>query len=135
MIIESLVGGTVVLLAAVGTGCLYRRIRTKLSYWLASPHEKLPLPQTSLTDPTPSFTVELVRTVLEHQARREDESRQQLAILLMQVAGSRPRGEGQRIHLLETERTPVPNHDGTVANTECGVVARTIRRLLPARRR
>ncbi len=61
MIIESVVAGAVIALAAIGTGSVYRRLRLGLACWHKSPQTEVSQSETALKDPTPSFTVELAR--------------------------------------------------------------------------
>src|SRR5665213_1476495 len=132
MIVESVVGGTVLVLAAIGTYSSFRCAQRRLTRWLkpqpSCESERQILP----VDPTPSFTVELVRTVLEHQARREDQSRHQLAILVMQMATAQQCSDCSPKPFLDPLKKPLPHHEGSaVASTYDGMVFRTIRRLLP----
>jgi hypothetical protein len=131
MIVKLVVAG----LAVVGGYTACRCVHQKVANWLKPHSHKEAERQSFSTDATLSFTVDLVRTVLEHQARREDESRQQLTVLLMHALGSRSCSAPLPFHFLETESTPAPNHNETGTNTEYGMVARTIRCLFPARRR
>lgn len=84
MIVESVVVG----LAVIGTYSAYRCIHQKVACWLKPQHFSEAERPAAPIDPTPSFTVELVRTVLEHQARHEDQSRQQMTLLPMQIAAA-----------------------------------------------
>ena len=135
MIVESIVGGGVIALAAVGTCSVCRRLRQRLAYWLHPPQPSVPQPETTLKDPTPSFTVELVRTVLEHQARREDQSRQQLTLLLMQFASTHRCADRAAMSFHDLDEKPLPHRDvNDAGSTGHGMVARTIRRLIPGLR-
>jgi hypothetical protein len=135
MIVESIVGGTGIVLAAIGFCSVCRLVRKKATCWLNPALPNLPQPET-LKDPTPSFTVELVRTVLEHQARREDQHRQQLSLLLMQLANMQECGGCSSIPFVDPDEKPLAHRNGNgVANTRDGMVARTISRLLPGLRR
>ncbi len=136
MIVESIVGGAVIALAAIGMCSVCRRLRLRLACWLNSPQADVSQRETTLKDPTPSFTVELVRTVLEHQARREDQSRHQLTFLIMQMATAQHCDNCSGLPLLDPKETQLPYHErDLVACKLDGMVARTIRRLLPGLRR
>lgn len=80
--------------------------------------------------------MELVRTVLEHQARREDQHCQQLSILLMQIASAPPRDVYLSTTSLASNAKPLPQPaEGAEANGRRGTIARTLHRLIPALRR
>jgi hypothetical protein len=136
MIIESILGGAVIVLATAGMCSVYRYIRQKTACWFNAPQPEIPQQETTLKDPTPSFTVELVRTVLEHQARREDQSRHQLTLLLMQIANAKQCDGCASIPFIDVQHKPLSQHTRDVfANARDGMVARTVRRLLPIARR
>jgi len=132
MIVESFVGGAVIVLAAIGTYSSFRIAQHRLTHWLKSRASDSPEPKISSIDPTPSFTVELVRTVLEHQAKREDQSRRELAFVVTQMASALQSTEcssGSPGQFIKPEKAVLPCTDSEEAKGGNGLVTRTVHRL------
>jgi len=136
MIVESVFGGTVLVLTAIGIHSSFRCVQQRLTRGLKLQPSNQSDRQISPMDPTPSFTVELVRTVLEHQARREDQSRHQLALLVMQMTTPQQCSDCSPKAFLDPLMKPLPHLEGDAVPRTCdGLVLRTIRRLLPGLRK
>jgi hypothetical protein len=73
---------------------------------------------------------------LEHQARREDQHRQHLSLLLMSIATAHHGNQHPPVSLLGPVENELSHHNGeTGASLNGGVLSRTLRRFLPGRRR
>jgi hypothetical protein len=133
MILESIIGGSVIAIASVGACSVCCRVRQRLTRWFGSPQSEEVLHENAVIDPTPSFTVDLVRTVLEHQALREDQSRRQLTMLLMQLATAQKHCSPIAHDVDNAELEPVSTRND-IARPKNGFVAKVVRRFLPAAR-
>lgn len=132
MIIESILGGSVIVMTAIGLYSSFRRIQRSLAAWLNTPPvDHSPLKAASC-DPTPSFTVDLVRTVLEHQSSREDQHRRELTQILIRMATANGCDVGSHATILNINSDALPPHVPTVMRAKSGVMSRTFRRLIPA---
>jgi hypothetical protein len=131
MIIESVVVG----LAVVGTCSAYRCVHQKVACWL-KPHRRNEAErQPASIDPTPSFTVELVRTVLEHQARREVQSRREFAFLISQLAAVVNPSENTPTPFFETVNAVLPDGNGVPKSNTGNRTSWAIQKLLPLGKR
>lgn len=134
MIIEFVIGGIVFILAAIGTYSSFRSAQQKLSRWQTVKPVNEPKRMVSPIDPTPSFTVELVRTVLEHQAKREDQSRRELTMLTLQMAATFSQQPEDRLTTMlpENDSTLLPRCEESISPpVHDGIMCRTLRRILP----
>lgn len=129
MIVESVVVG----LAVVGSYSACRCIHQKVACWLSPPHPNKAERPPSPIDPTPSFTVELVRTVLEHQARREDQSRREMAFLMSKLVAAVNPSENASSPFFEPEKAAMPDGNGAPESNTSNGTSWTIRKLLPWR--
>lgn len=126
MIVELIVVG----LAVIGSYSAYVCIHHKLACWLKPNRSNEAERPTAHADPTPSFTVELVRTVLEHQARREDQSRREIAYLMSRLTSEVPQSERTSLPCVELAKMAPHDRNGVhELNTSCGLVGRTFRKL------
>ena len=119
-------------MALIGTYSTSRWVHQKMKRWQEPYKSKGAKQQQASCDSMPSSTVELVRTVLEHQAKREDQSRHELVFLLTKMRPDHPLPDPYSIPILETEKTantkkiPEPN-------TGWSPVPKFIQRWLPQR--
>jgi hypothetical protein len=133
MMVEAVVGGAVLLFAAAGMYSISRRAWKGLTSWISGSQPDTPQGQSALREPTPYFTVELVRTVLEHQAQREDQNRQQLVQLFLKLAGMHS-PEQFALHSRECENQDHYGSPGNSTNGMPGPMSRLFHRLLPRRK-
>lgn len=132
MIIESVVGGSVIVMSAIGLYWTFRCLRRRLVTWLNLPQTEVASVKTVPCDPTPSFTVDLVRTVLEHQSSREDQHRRELTQILIRLATANGCDVGSHATILSIKTDAMPPVEPTAVREKSGGLSRTIRRLIPA---
>jgi hypothetical protein len=127
MIVESVVVGLAVVGGYSACRCIHQKVACLLSPNHPNKEERSPSP----IDPTPSFTVELVRTVLEHQARREDQSRREIASLMSQFVSVANPAENTAISTFHKNMTDISDFNyNPESNSRSGLVRRVIRHLL-----
>jgi len=142
MIIESILGGSVIVLSTIGVCSAYRRLRRGLAAWAISPQIDQPPMKNTAGDPTPHFTVDLLRTVYEHQSRREDQLREHYERredqlrkeqfqVLVQMAVSSGNDVRSGAAFFRPQEDVESKTEPEVVAIKGSVVSRRVRRLMP----